>query len=75
MKKTLISIITLAILPSTAFGASTTIQLPPSFTATIWENVNSILTGLNDYTTMIIGTILAVTVIVILIETLANRGK
>ena len=52
---------------------SSTIELPPGFVAIVWSNVNSVMAGLSGYTTMIIGTILAVLVIVTLIETLRSH--
>lgn len=73
MKKILtILISSLAALPALAFAqvSTTSIALPNNFTATIWTQANNTLNGLNDYTVMIVGTTLAVTVIGILIETL-----
>jgi len=73
MKKRLsILIFSLAALPALAFAqvSTSSIQLPGDFVATIWTQANNTLSGLNGYTTMIVGTILAVTVIGILIETL-----
>jgi len=49
---------------------SSTISLPPTFTASIWDQVNAMLSGLQGYIEMIIGVILAVTVIEILIHAL-----
>lgn len=77
MKKTLtIFISSLAALPALAFAqvSTTSIQLPDNFVATIWQQANNTLLGLNSYTTMIVGTILAVIVIGILIETLRKPG-
>ena len=73
MKKTLTILISTlaAILPAAAFAdGSSTIQLPDGFGGAILTQSNGTLVGLNSYTVLIIGTILAVTVIGILIETL-----
>ena len=78
MKKLLnIFIFSIATLPALAFAdvSSSSIQLPDGFVAQIWVTVNSTLAGLNSYTVMIVGTILAVTVIAILIETLRHKGS
>lgn len=71
MKKIFIIFILALAAPAAAFAvSSSSIELPDNFTATIWTQANDTLAGLNSYTVLIVGTILAVTVIGILIETL-----
>jgi hypothetical protein len=71
-----ILIASLAALPAIAFAdASSSIVLPDNFTAVIWNQANALFNGTATYTTMIIGTLLAITVISVLIETIRRPGQ
>jgi hypothetical protein len=78
MKKlfTIISSVAVAALPALvhATTSSVSLVLPSDFNSNIWDQAQATFTGLNSFTEMIIGVILAVTVIEIIIAAVAGRG-
>jgi len=57
----------------TLADATSTVTLPPGFIASIWQNVQSTINGTSDYTSAIVGVILAAIVIEILVGALTGR--
>jgi len=77
MKRTLtIFILSLAALPALVFAdTSSTIILPDTLMPMAWAQVQSLLNGLQSYTSTIIGVLLALIVIGELIVLLRNPNK
>ncbi len=77
MKKILYTIPFIVFLPAFAFAqvATGTIELPTNFTADILTQATALLGSLSNYTTLIIGVLLALVVVEFVIGAIRHRGQ